>query len=498
MASKRVQAAAKAGERLWSSGNASAHAAGAVRTAELKPRPPSAAGRVATFCACATSALATPPKQLKWVGSRRGAHREEKPRALQIRELRELVQQFPLGPHPLCRPRCHEVRVAHGGAQHNQPSLFQWFVPAPRVRPQLSDTGGRRTAGAAVHSCLALVGGYMPHSVSTMPTITVSWAARARSRIQIVEERKQAVRRMKGGGGFEQGSMLSQCKKGRGQRITLLTAFALGDVVIGPDKTAVLVVGCRTRNFNFTLNDVPVPVVPEYCYLGVVFQSSRKWSKHGERLYTNSNRKFHQFLTSAENRQLHTGFRRSLFQSYVLPSMLYGCQFLSNSTVTFLDKKLRQWGRRLLQWPSGAPGATVLGELGWAPFRHEVLRSQFSLFGRLCSADPAGAHRRLAARVFRYALCQQHSWAQEVSNHMRDCGIHAPHVRGVSPGCNRSTVAAWRRRRMCPALDRHAAAARRAEVAAVPSLRLFAECHPRLSFCPKVVQMFIAHVCPLL
>ena len=64
---------------------------------------------------------------------------------------------------------------------------------------------------------------------------------------------------------------------------------------IGPDKTAVLVVGCRTRNFNFTLNDVPVPVVPEYCYLGVVFQSSRKWSKHGERLYTNSNRKFHQF-----------------------------------------------------------------------------------------------------------------------------------------------------------------------------------------------------------
>ena len=71
----------------------------------------------------------------------------------------------------------------------------------------------------------------MPHSVSTMPTITVSWAARARSRIQIVEERKQAVRRMKGGGGFEQGSMLSQCKKGRGQRITLLTAFALGDVV---------------------------------------------------------------------------------------------------------------------------------------------------------------------------------------------------------------------------------------------------------------------------
>ena len=42
------QARAKAGERLWSSGNASAHAtqyaAGAVRTAACKPKPPRAAG----------------------------------------------------------------------------------------------------------------------------------------------------------------------------------------------------------------------------------------------------------------------------------------------------------------------------------------------------------------------------------------------------------------------------------------------------------------------
>ena len=35
---------------------------------------------------------------------------------------------------------------------------------------------------------------------------------------------------MNGGGGFEQSSMLSQCVKGWGQRISLLTAFALGDV----------------------------------------------------------------------------------------------------------------------------------------------------------------------------------------------------------------------------------------------------------------------------
>ena len=65
--SNRVQDSVKAGERLWGSGNASAHAAqyaaGAMRTAERKPRPPRAAGMVATFCANAMSASAMPPRQ---------------------------------------------------------------------------------------------------------------------------------------------------------------------------------------------------------------------------------------------------------------------------------------------------------------------------------------------------------------------------------------------------------------------------------------------------
>ena len=51
----------------------------------------------------------------------------------------------------------------------------------------------------------------------------------------------------------------------------------------------------------------------------------------------------------------------------------------------------------------------------------------------LCSADPAGTHKGLAARLFRCALGQQHSWVQEIANHMRDCGIHAPHAWGVLP-----------------------------------------------------------------
>ena len=69
---------------------------------------------------------------------------------------------------------------------------------------------------------------------------------------------------------------------------------------IGPDKTAVLVVGCRSPNFNFTLQGSQMPVVSEYRYLGVIFQSSQEWNKHADHLCEKSPRKFYQCLAWAE------------------------------------------------------------------------------------------------------------------------------------------------------------------------------------------------------
>ena len=180
---------------------------------------------------------------------------------------------------------------------------------------------------------------------------------------------------------------------------------------IGPAKTAVLVVGSRSHDHHFTLQGHSATRMSEYCYLGVIFQSSRKWSKHCDRLVERCTGKFHQSVSWAENRQLHTVFRRSLFQSYGLPSMLYGSHFLDQSSLKKLDQKLdqklRQFGRRLPLWPSGAAGAAVLGELGWHPFLVEVQRVQFALFGRLSVASAHGVHRSLAARVFQFEATQR-------------------------------------------------------------------------------------------
>ena len=90
------------------------------------------------------------------------------------------------------------------------------------TKDSLSDTGRRRTAGTAVRGCSALVGGYAPFGFDDADYCVAGGTCSLACchDMQVVEERKQAVRRMKGGGGFERGTMLSQCEKGRGQGIS--------------------------------------------------------------------------------------------------------------------------------------------------------------------------------------------------------------------------------------------------------------------------------------
>ena len=255
---------------------------------------------------------------------------------------------------------------------------------------------------------------------------------------------------------------------------------------IGPDKTAVLAVGCRSRDFRFVLQGSAVPVVPEYRYLGVIFQASKRWNKQTDRLISKSTRKFHQCIAWAESRGLHTSFRRSLFQSYVLPSMTHGAAFLDDTSVRRLDKHVRQLGRRLLCWPAGTPNAAVLGELGWDPFAVQVLRGQASLLGRLSSATPGGMHRGLAARVFRYAVGVPSSWAAGASRALNSAGVTLPHEFGLGPGSNLRVLQRWRHRCVRPVLDRVGWRARQVEASELASLATFIQCHPDLDFSQNV------------
>ena len=62
-------------------------------------------------------------------------------------------------------------------------------------------------------------------------------------------------------------------------------------------------------------------------------------------------------------------------------SVLPSSALLDDACVRRFDKQVRQWGRRLLGWPAGAPRAAVLGELGWACFPWKSERPKQACLG---------------------------------------------------------------------------------------------------------------------
>ena len=131
-------------------------------------------------------------------------------------------------------------------------------------------------------------------------------------------------------------------------------------------------------------------------------------------------------------------------------------------------------------WPRGAPGAAVVGELGWCPLSVEVRRLQFSLFSRLSAAGGTDDGRTLASRVFNYAVRSPGSWAHDVKLLLQSTGSPLPADFGVMPGAQAAQLQ-WRRSVARPLLHCQALAQYRSEVVAMPSLRPFLEYQPHLA-----------------
>lgn len=116
----------------------------------------------------------------------------------------------------------------------------------------------------------------------------------------------------------------------------------------------------------------------------------------------------------------------------------------------FLNRRMWQWGRRILRWPRGSPTAAVAGELGWQPVHCLALARAAGLLARL-AAVPSDAHRRALA-VFRYAARHRHSWAAGVLSLLHDMGV-GPLGLHVAPGCS-AAARPWQTTQVRPAIRR--------------------------------------------
>ena len=249
---------------------------------------------------------------------------------------------------------------------------------------------------------------------------------------------------------------------------------------IGPTKTAVLCVNPpRSMPPPCTLGNSSVPFVSEYPYLGIWFTSNCSWSRHATHLCARGEMHMSQCLSWALQERLPLQWACQLFESYVLPSAMYGSELMvGSSSMAVLQKRLLRWGRRLLGWPAGTPTAAVLAELGWHSTRLLSLRRATYFYARLRCIANNGSRQRMVEAVFRYAQSQSHSFACKVIRELSAIGFQVPSEWSIGPGVPRANVRSWCRTIASPIFTAAAQNEYRNAAASVPSLSTFLECQP--------------------
>ena len=119
-----------------------------------------------------------------------------------------------------------------------------------------------------------------------------------------------------------------------------------------------------------------------------------------------------------------------------------------------------------MRWPSGAPSATVIGELGWWPAEVLTLESSLSLLARLCAAPSMRSSSRVLVHALECPGSATSSWLRAALS----AGLPSPQSYGVHSGCSLALVHSWRSRGLSPSLQDLAVRRYRAELNCIDSL----------------------------
>ena len=204
----------------------------------------------------------------------------------------------------------------------------------------------------------------------------------------------------------------------------------------------------------------------------------RSWRPHADHLLARGAQRYGQCVAWAERESLPLPFLCCLMSIYVLPSVLFGTEFLDPVGIRMVDRGMRRWGRRLLQWPAGVPGAAVSGSLPSFQVQPCILERSFRLLGRLLSIGRSSRHRSLAREVFAVAQEAPGSWAFAVRQSLEELHINSPEAWHIGPGVPHDVVHTWLVHAVRPALHAWSSHWYRLEASVTASLALFLQWQP--------------------
>ena len=146
----------------------------------------------------------------------------------------------------------------------------------------------------------------------------------------------------------------------------------------------------KIRNIpEFTFLDEKIEVVFEYKYLGVVFNYNRNFRKAKRHLYDQATKAMYALISKSRrlNLSIDIQLHVHLFDSLVIPILLYGCEIWGYETNSLIEKLHLKFCKSILRVKKTTPSCMIYGELGRFPLDTLIKGRLVTCWSRIISSD---------------------------------------------------------------------------------------------------------------
>ena len=136
-------------------------------------------------------------------------------------------------------------------------------------------------------------------------------------------------------------------------------------LTVNESKTKIIVFGARnTEKFNFKFGDATLEIVDKYKYLGTYFSKSGSFLNARKHLVEQAKKAMYLLNIRIRNLELPVDLQLKLFDSTVLPILLYAADVWGFEDVKIIEALHNQFLRSITHSRKSTPRYMLYGELG--------------------------------------------------------------------------------------------------------------------------------------
>ena len=189
---------------------------------------------------------------------------------------------------------------------------------------------------------------------------------------------------------------------------------------INGSKTKILIFNGNTRDYkhNFKIEQNTLENVKEYKYLGITFTNINNFRIKKNNLKQQATKTMYFVLSKSKDNYISTECKLKMFDSMVLPLLLYGCEIWGYEKVDIFNSVQKNFLRHIIPVKKATPIFMLYGELGRMPIELTIYRIMVCYWARLIS----GKESKLSTLLYKIMLNDHltngtnYNWINTVKN----------------------------------------------------------------------------------